>query len=512
MHPLDSNYDTVQFDLGSLQGDDGTGSAWTGQSNMIGNPEQVIDGNAELGGGDVFNVSGDILGLDDIPALEDESDDEIDDDITDPSEFEPVDFDDIAEGKLDVLGLDEPIVWASDVPSEWDAIVGTDVFGWNPFKAVSHAVSSVGKAAGSVVKAVEKKAYPLAHKIIHSPIVQLGVAGAAIVFPPVGVPAAAALATAVQVDNALHSKVASKIAAAKAVIENTAKLARVAGPHQKDAQVALAAIAMAANARKGKTAKPPVRKLSASNRAKLDAAARARAAAAARAHAAAGYHAPATRNLSSGAKGHDVFAIQAVVKAKQTSTYDPQTIAAVRKWQTAHGRRATGIVDADTWKAMGFTPHYPGMSAETSRKMAAAQAAAQNRAAADRAKKAAQAQARNVAKQDALRRAREIKSRADAARAKAAAVARSKAAADAAARVQALQQRMPTPVTPPPVQVVMPTPTPIQVPTPVTPSGPPTPNLPPVAFGARRIANIIGARRVTHDISPQGYIATYVSE
>ena len=37
-------------------------------------------------------------------------------------------------------------------------------------------------------------------------------------------------------------------------------------------------------------------------------------------------------------------------------------------------------------------------------------------------------------------------------------------------------------------------------------------NMPPVAFGGRRISNVIGKRRVTHDVSPQGMIATYVTQ
>ena len=38
-----------------------------------------------------------------------------------------------------------------------------------------------------------------------------------------------------------------------------------------------------------------------------------------------------------------------------------------------------------------------------------------------------------------------------------------------------------------------------------------TANLPALAFGARRIANTIGGRRLTHDISPQGVVSTFVT-
>ena len=56
-----------------------------------------------------------------------------------------------------------------------------------------------------------------------------------------------------------------------------------------------------------------------------------------------------------------------------------------------------------------------------------------------------------------------------------------------------------------------PKPAPVFVPVAVAPKAPPSPNLPAVPVGGRRIANVFGSRRITHDISPQGYIATYVT-
>lgn len=158
-----------------------------------------------------------------------------------------------------------------------------DGLGWDPFGAIKKAVSSgvkavgsVGKAAGSVVRVVAKPvsqivskvpivgtaaskyvniasqmAYnplaltnpkrlladtkelvkatvpliPMAREIVNSPLVQVGVMGAAIVFPPVGVPAAAALATVAAVTKGLDSYLPAVRAAAEQVVKNTAQLA-----------------------------------------------------------------------------------------------------------------------------------------------------------------------------------------------------------------------------------------------------------------------------------------------
>jgi hypothetical protein len=46
---------------------------------------------------------------------------------------------------------------------------------------------------------------------------------------------------------------------------------------------------------------------------------------------------------------------------------------------------------------------------------------------------------------------------------------------------------------------------------PITAPAAPADNLPPIPFGGRRVLNIFGPRRIVHDISPQGHVATYVT-
>lgn len=141
--------------------------------------------------------------------------------------------------------------------------------GWSPFKAISGAVKSVAKAAINPVAKVKqglnlvksvakvaKPALPLVKTLVKSPIVKATVAGAAIVFPPVGVPAAAALAVATGVVAATKSSNPQQKAAATQVVRNTAVQAKAG---DKGAQVALAAMSNVALAAKARAAaKPPV--------------------------------------------------------------------------------------------------------------------------------------------------------------------------------------------------------------------------------------------------------------
>lgn len=156
--------------------------------------------------------------------------------------------------------------------------------GWDPFKAVKKAVKgavkgvqSVSKAAGSVVRTVAKPvsgivrhvpvvgnaaskyvniasqlAYnplaiarpkellrqgsefvaatapliPMAKELANSPLVRATALGAAIVFPPIGVPATAALATITAVTKGLDSVVPGVRQAAQQIVKNTAALAK----------------------------------------------------------------------------------------------------------------------------------------------------------------------------------------------------------------------------------------------------------------------------------------------
>lgn len=169
---------------------------------------------------------------------------------------------DVAE--QNILGGDEDSFSADDAAAVGLAF-GADEdlayqLGWSPFKAISGAVKAVAKTAGKVVKTVAKPVSKLATTIAKSPIVKATVAGAAIVFPPVGVPAAAALAVATGVIAATKSKNPAQKAAATQVVKNTAVQAKAG---DKGAQVALATmsnIALAAKARATVAVKPPAPK------------------------------------------------------------------------------------------------------------------------------------------------------------------------------------------------------------------------------------------------------------
>ena len=176
----------------------------------------------------------------------------------------------------------------------WDPTIGDGLsadelieLGWDPFGAVKKAVKGaakitgqvtgavtkpvaglvrkipvVGKAASSAVRAAGSLADPLAianpkkliatqlesaknslslaKQAVKSPVVKTLVTGAAIVFPPVGVPAAAAIATAAAVAAGVDSVKPGVRQAALAIVDNTAKLAQSG---DKGAQIALAEIA-----------------------------------------------------------------------------------------------------------------------------------------------------------------------------------------------------------------------------------------------------------------------------
>jgi hypothetical protein len=116
--------------------------------------------------------------------------------------------------------------------------------------------------------ALTKASLPIAKSIVKSPLVKTVVGGAAIIFPPLGVPAAAALATASAIAKAVDSKAPGVRAAAQKVVGNTFKViaaGKKAAPNSKAAQdgkgaeIALAQIAQAKKAQTlTKLAKPSV--------------------------------------------------------------------------------------------------------------------------------------------------------------------------------------------------------------------------------------------------------------
>lgn len=69
--------------------------------------------------------------------------------------------------------------------------------------------------------------------------------------------------------------------------------------------------------------------------------------------------APVARTLQMGADGELVLALQRTLNARMKSSigtdgdYGPETEGAVKKFQTDSGLKPTGIVDSDTWKALG---------------------------------------------------------------------------------------------------------------------------------------------------------------
>ena len=177
---------------------------------------------------------------------------------------------------LDYFGGDETAagefaesMLAADSMSEDDLIA----MGWDPFKAIKKAVRPLTKTVSKAIKTVKKTAggalktvgsvakagfklnpysllkdpkgalraqleaaksivgqvkttTNLAKDLVKSPIVKTVVGGAAIVFPPIGVPAAAALATAAAVAKGVDSPIFKVADAARKVVQNTARLAQ----------------------------------------------------------------------------------------------------------------------------------------------------------------------------------------------------------------------------------------------------------------------------------------------
>jgi hypothetical protein len=302
-------------------GSDGTDSPYMGQDMYNGGREDVILGDLDALGMSA-GFGGDFVGG------------------AAPFEYEPQlkfgldDFED-----LTALGIDEPMTWGSDSPCTmgWDEM-GVDVFGWSPFAAVASAVKKVGttlkppviRAAVNVAKpappkpaatglaatlakakaaqvataaanaarakaaadaaakakanaamsaaaasqragaaaaanaarvaaaakaaAAAKPASAATTALLKSSIVKPVNGGAALVFRPSGVPMAAGLAAAAGIAAAVKSPIPAQAAAAKQVVINTHQVASTPGPDQKAAQVSLAAMALAANAKKGEAA------------------------------------------------------------------------------------------------------------------------------------------------------------------------------------------------------------------------------------------------------------------
>lgn len=196
---------------------------------------------------------------------------------------------------LDDFGEDD---FGEDDPM-WDGLSADELIalGWDPFKAikktvksavktVSKGVKTVGKVTGKVTGVVAnplakvvgkvpvvgklgvaairaaqvtanplalatprtliksqlnvaKAALPVAKQLVKSPIVKTVVGGAAIVFPPIGVPAAGALATAAAIAAAVDSKAPGVRTAALKIVQNTTRLARSG---DKGAEIALSQI------------------------------------------------------------------------------------------------------------------------------------------------------------------------------------------------------------------------------------------------------------------------------
>lgn len=200
---------------------------------------------------------------------------------------EMLDLDDFGE---DDFGEDDPM---------WDGLSADELIalGWDPFKAIKKTIKSAAKTVSKGVKTVgkvhkavtgvvvnplakivsrvpvvgklgatalraaqtaanplailtprtliksqlnvAKAALPVAKQLVKSPIVKTVVGGAAIVFPPIGIPAAGALATAAAIAAAVDSKAPGVRQAALQIVQNTTKLARSG---DKGAQIALSQI------------------------------------------------------------------------------------------------------------------------------------------------------------------------------------------------------------------------------------------------------------------------------
>lgn len=136
-----------------------------------------------------------------------------------------------------------------------------------------------------VIGNIFSDAWKATKSVIKSPITKAIVGGVAVVFPPVGLPAAAALVTADQVVRASESKDPKVRAKAKAMIAATGKLAKAGNTH---AQAALKTMVVAKAARYAApgSAGPSAARISTASRTMTDAQKKAAAAAAGRAMAA----------------------------------------------------------------------------------------------------------------------------------------------------------------------------------------------------------------------------------
>jgi hypothetical protein len=204
-----------------------------------------------------------------------------------------------ADKRVELFGADQ----FDEEDPVWDGL-GADeliMLGWDPFKAVKKAVKSaakvtgqvtsvvtkplakvvskvpiVGKVGASAIRAtgalanplaftdpkklisaqltVAKNSLNLAKQAVKSPVVKSVALGAAIVFPPIGIPAAAALATAAAVAAGVDSAKSGVRQAARQIVDNTATLARFG---DKGAQIALAEIATQKQALVARRLAPP---------------------------------------------------------------------------------------------------------------------------------------------------------------------------------------------------------------------------------------------------------------
>lgn len=106
--------------------------------------------------------------------------------------------------------------------------VGKAGFKLNPYSLLKDpkgALAAQLKAAKAIVGQV-KQTTNLAKDLVKSPIIKSVVGGAAIVFPPLGVPAAAALATAAAVAKGVDSPIFKVAESARKIVANTAALAQ----------------------------------------------------------------------------------------------------------------------------------------------------------------------------------------------------------------------------------------------------------------------------------------------
>jgi hypothetical protein len=143
---------------------------------------------------------------------------------------------------------DDEVEELESVEGDYD---GSSCVGWSPYGAIKSAVKSVTKstagkivtgiATGGISTAIEhrKKIAKVGVTLSNSPFIKAGVAGLAVAFPAVGVPAMAAMAVADKVVSA--SEAGGKVAeAAKSIIKSTHKQAKAG---DKDASRALAVMA-----------------------------------------------------------------------------------------------------------------------------------------------------------------------------------------------------------------------------------------------------------------------------